>query len=102
MPAFLLHITVNPGREKAALETLTDIQTRSRADRGCVAFTWLQHDSDPLRFTLFEQWETQQDLDEHLAGIIPVWKLFEPSLAGEPVSEPVVPVSGKAAEPAGS
>lgn len=103
MPDFLLHITVKPGREQVALEALTDIERRSRQDAGCVTFVWLQHHDDPLRFTLFEQWASQEDLDAHLAKIIPVWQEFEPNLAGEPVSEPVSPVADvKASQTTGS
>jgi quinol monooxygenase YgiN len=103
MPDFLLHINVKPGREQAALEALTDIEHLSRRDEGCVTFVWLQHQDDPLRFTLFEQWETQEELDAHLARIIPHWQRFEPNLAGEPVSETVVPVTAvKAAQSTGA
>lgn len=98
MPDFLLTITVKPGREDIALETLTEIERLSRQDEGCVTFVWLQHHDDPLRFTLFEQWETQEHLDAHLSRIIPRWQGFEPELAGEPVSQQVRPVAATWAE----
>jgi quinol monooxygenase YgiN len=89
VPDFLLTIDVKPGREDVALETLAEIERLSHQDEGCVTFVWLQHDDDPLRFTLFEQWETQEHLDTHLTRIIPRWQQFEPHLAGEPVSHQV-------------
>lgn len=95
MPDYLLHITVAPDAEPVAVETLTEIERLSRQDIGCVTFVWLQHEADPTRFTLFEQWDTQEHLDQHLAGIIPTWQRFEPHLVGEPVSVPVRPVNGK-------
>jgi len=102
MPTFLLHILVRPGREQAAVQTLTEIEDLSRRDAGCVEFTWLRHESEPRRFTLFERWESQALLDAHLAKIIPRWELFAPDLDGEPVSEPVHPVRDDLARAGGA
>ena len=89
MPTFLLHITVKPQHQREALETLTEIQRLSLLDDGCVDFVWLRHEEDGDKFTLFERWESQQHLDEHLAKIIPVWEEFAPCLVGDPVSQSV-------------
>lgn len=92
MPDYLLHIQVKPEAERLAVETLVEIERLSHQDRGCVSFMWLQHESDPCRFTLVEQWDTKENLEEHLEKIIPRWQVFEPNLVGEPLSEPVRPV----------
>lgn len=97
MIAFLLHIRARTDAVQEVVDGLCEIELISRADPGCVDFVWLQHDGpDGQRFTLFERWRSQEDLDGHLAGIIPVWEHVQPLLAEAPVSEPVVPVSGRA------
>jgi quinol monooxygenase YgiN len=92
MPAFLLHIQIRPGCEARALETLGAIEESAHRDRGCVAFTWLRERDDPLRFTLFEHWRTQADLEAHLQSSPERWQSFTPCLAAEPRSVPVIPV----------
>lgn len=89
MPTFLLHITVKPQHQGEALRTLAEIQRLSLRDEGCVDFTWLRHEDDVNKFTLFERWESRQHLDDHLAKIIPVWEQFAPCLEGDPVSQSV-------------
>ncbi|GAA2267518.1 hypothetical protein GCM10010430_60860 [Kitasatospora cystarginea] len=98
MLAYALHITVRPGHEQQALETLGAIERRSLRDAGCLQFTWFQHDADPYRFTLVEQWESQEHLDAHLAQDQSLWESFLPALADEPRSEllrQVVPLATK-------
>lgn len=89
MPTFLLHITVKPEHQGEALRALAEIQRLSLSDDGCVDFVWLRHEEDVNKFTLFERWESQKDLDDHLAKIIPVWERFAPHLVGDPVSQSV-------------
>ncbi|OHU28262.1 hypothetical protein BKG77_01600 [Mycobacteroides chelonae] len=88
-----MNINVKPGQEDAALAQLAEIQRLARADAGNQLFLWLHHTTDPTRFTLCEQWDTQADLDKHLVNISPAWDRFTPLLAGTPVSEPVAPVT---------
>lgn len=95
MPAFLLNIQVKSGQEGFAREGLVEIQRLARADVGNLEFFWLQHSTHPARFTLFEQWDTQQHLDEHLKRIDLIWQRFTPLLVSQPVSEPVIPVDGE-------
>jgi len=89
MLTFLLHITVKPEHQGEALRTLAEIQRLSLQDEGCVDFIWLRHEEDVNKFTLFERWESQKHLDDHLAKIIPVWEEFAPCLVGDPVSQSV-------------
>ncbi|MCX3060162.1 antibiotic biosynthesis monooxygenase [Streptomyces beihaiensis] len=93
MVTFALHLRVKPGREAEAVAALTTIERRSRGDAGCQYFTWFQHDEEPLRFTLLEQWESQRHLDDHLAQDQSVWEAFVPALAENPVSQRLRPVA---------
>jgi glyoxylase I family protein len=92
MPAFLMNIQVKSGSQEAAVQGLAQIQALARADPGNQEFFWLQHTTDPTKFTLFERWDNQEHLDEHIKNITPTWNEFTPLLALAPVSEPVVPV----------
>lgn len=87
MLTFMLHITVKEGCEAEAVETLTAIENEAHKDHGCLNFSWLQHEQEPHRFTLFEQWESQDDLDAHLNRDTSRWERFVPCLVGEPRSE---------------
>jgi quinol monooxygenase YgiN len=95
----MLHIQVRKGCESQAIETLSAIQRDARRDAGVVQFTWLQHEDDPLRFTLVEQWESQQHLDDHLKKDPSRWERFVPCLAAEPRSEAFRQVSELAGPP---
>lgn len=93
MLTYLLTIEISGGNEDTAIETLSGIERVSRLDEGCLQFTWFQHENEANRFTLVEQWESKQHLDAHLEKIIPIWEKFTPQLAGEPVSQSLVPLN---------
>ena len=41
----------------------------SRAEAGCLEYTFAADPIDPSRVVLFERWESQEALDAHLAAI---------------------------------
>lgn len=96
---FLLHIEVKPGCLAEAVEALTTIERAARSDAGVGAFVWSQHVDEPCRFTLFEQWNTEEDLQAHLRKDPSVWNRFVPCLAGEPQSHRLRPVQELALVP---
>jgi quinol monooxygenase YgiN len=87
MLTFMFHITVKTGYESTAIATLAAIEKAAHQDAGCRHFVWLQQQHTPRRFTLFEQWESQEALDAHKAKGMAQWQAFEPCLDGDPVSE---------------
>jgi len=89
---FTLDIRVTPEHRATALDTLSAIEEMSQKDAGCIQFGWYRHDTDPDRFTLFEQWESQQDLDGHIEKILPLWEKFVHCLADDPRSVSMTPV----------
>ncbi len=38
--------------------------------QGCISYSFNQRLDDPTEFVLYEQWETQEDLDEHIRRLI--------------------------------
>ncbi len=100
MLTYMLHILIKQGCEDKAIDTLSAIERLTQADEGLVKFTWLQHEQDPYRFTLFEQWESQEHLNSHLKKNPSRWSSFEPCLVEEPRSESFRSVSALAGPPA--
>ena len=86
MLSFMMTITVKDDCKQEARDSLSEIDSKANTHKGCINFMWFQHKDDPLKFTLFEQWENQKVLDAHKEKIIDIWEEFEPCLAEEPVS----------------
>lgn len=74
--------TFDPGQCEAYLASRMDLMRVSRAEQGCIEYTFSADPLDPGRVVLFEKWETQEDLDAHLAAIP------APSAASAPQVEP--------------
>lgn len=98
MLTFMLHIMVGENAEEEALDTLSAIERQSLHDAGRLHFSWFQHLRDPQRFTLFEQWESQEHLDAHLAKDPSLWNGFQHCLIEEPISEGLRTVADVRAE----
>ena len=61
--------TVESGHREAFLEGRKALMTHSRAEQGCVEYTFAADPLEPGRVVLYERWESQEDLDLHLAGL---------------------------------
>ena len=61
--------TVDPGQREAFLEGRKTLMAHSRAEQGCVEYTFAADPLEDGRVVLFEKWLTQADLDAHLAGL---------------------------------
>ncbi len=59
--------TVDPGQREAFLEGRKERMRTSRAERGCLEYTFSADPLDPGRVVLYERWASQEDLDAHLA-----------------------------------
>lgn len=61
--------TVDPDQREAFLEGRKALMAHSRAEQGCIEYTFSADPLEPNRVVLFERWESQEDLDLHLAGL---------------------------------
>ncbi len=61
--------TFDPGQRDAYLASRLELMRVSRAEQGCIEYTFAADPLDPGRVVLFEKWESQEDLDAHLAAI---------------------------------
>lgn len=59
--------TVDPGQREAFLASKMDRMRTSRAEQGCLEYTFSADPLDPSRVLLYERWASQADLDAHLA-----------------------------------
>lgn len=59
--------TVDPAQREAFLEGRKERMRTSRAERGCLEYTFSADPLDPGRVLLYERWASQEDLDAHLA-----------------------------------
>lgn len=61
--------TMDPGQREAFLDGRQALMAHSRAEQGCLEYTFSADPLAPGRVVLFEKWESQEDLDTHLAGL---------------------------------
>jgi quinol monooxygenase YgiN len=58
---------VDPDQREEFLARRHELIRRSRAETGCLEYTFAADPIDPGRVVLFERWSSQADLDAHLA-----------------------------------
>lgn len=58
---------VDPEQRDAFLAGRFDRMRTSRAEQGCLEYTFSADPLDPGRVVLYERWASQDDLDAHLA-----------------------------------
>src|SRR5688500_14928133 len=61
-------IVMNPEKYDRAME-LTDILCeKTRAEDGCISYEFFATPSDPSRYRVFEEWESEEKLTAHQAA----------------------------------
>jgi quinol monooxygenase YgiN len=61
-------ITVKPGSEQIVETALKALAAASRGDDGCVSYELFASASAPATFVTIEEWESQEDIDAHMAS----------------------------------
>jgi quinol monooxygenase YgiN len=61
-------IDVDPERREAALEAGLRHMEATRAQKGCLDYSWSADGLIPGRIYVFERWESQEDLALHFEG----------------------------------
>jgi quinol monooxygenase YgiN len=88
---------VDPKERDAFLAQRVDAMRRSRAEPGCIEYVIAADPVEPGRAVLFERWNSQADLDAHLAAARQAPKSDAPSVTPTAVSIFVYDVSGERA-----
>jgi quinol monooxygenase YgiN len=61
-------LKAKPGSEKVVGSALAGLAASSRTDTGCIAYDVFVTEAEPGTFVTIEQWESQADLDAHMAS----------------------------------
>ena len=61
-------ITAKSGSEAIVEGALKDLAAASKGDQGCVSYDLFASESTPGAFVTIEMWESQADLDAHMAS----------------------------------
>ncbi|HEX4126159.1 MAG TPA: putative quinol monooxygenase [Acidimicrobiales bacterium] len=60
-------ITAKPGSESIVEAALKELTAASRGDKGCLSYELFASDT-PGAFVTIEKWESQPDIDAHMAS----------------------------------
>jgi quinol monooxygenase YgiN len=60
-------LPAQPGKEEALKALIQPLIEPTRREKGCLCYLVLEDRRDPALVTLYEEWESEADLDTHLA-----------------------------------
>lgn len=81
-------VTVRPERRAEAVEAMRRVVEATRHDTGCLAYDFYTDVRDPNRFRVYEEWESDEALNAHLAA--PHTQAFLAAIGPMAAAEPVV------------
>jgi len=61
-------IAAKPGSEAIVEGALKALVVASRRDKGCISYDLFASESTPGTFVTIEKWESQEDIDAHMAS----------------------------------
>ena len=62
------HIDIDPAKRDDAIAAAEKMMAETHKEAGCNAYVFSADFSNPGRFRLFEEWESQEALDAHFAA----------------------------------
>lgn len=57
---------LQPGTVEWAVKLVEEVQTATRAEAGCISYTFYFGVTDPNALHVFEEWESEEALNSHL------------------------------------
>lgn len=63
---------------------LIKMLVKETTKKGCLTYAFNQNKNEPTEFVLYEQWKTQEDLDNHIKEL---FKILGPAKPGDPIPE---------------
>lgn len=88
MLTIMVHARVKEEKLEEFLEIAALLTRETRGRRpGCIAYCFHQDLDSPTEFVLYEQWESREHLDRHIAGLC---ELLGPPRAGQLLPERLV------------
>src|SRR3954452_16225868 len=86
---------VDPEQREQFLAGRAAMMRVSRAERGCLEYSFCADPLDPARIVLLELWSTQADLDAHLAAQRAEPPVIDPNIKPISSSITIYDVSGE-------
>ena len=83
MLTIIIHATVKQEMLNEYLD-MVDMLTKTTTKQGCLNYSFNQRKDKPTEFVIYEQWESQQDLDNHINEL---FKILGSSKPDHPVPE---------------
>ncbi len=72
---------------------LIKLLTKKTTKKGCLSYVFNQSIAEPTEFVLYEQWQSQADLDNHIEEL---FKILGLAKAGDPIPEKLMNMYEKA------
>ena len=72
---------------------LIKLLVRETTKKGCLIYSFNQNREEPTEFVLYEQWESQTDLDNHIDEL---FTILGPAKPGDPMPEKLMNMYEKA------
>ena len=92
----MLTIMVHAKIKKEKLNEYLDLVkmlTKKTTKKGCLYYAFNQNKEDPTDFVLYEQWESQADLDNHINEL---FEILGPAQPGRPIPDKLMDMYEKA------
>ena len=86
---------VEPELREEFLASRHELMRRSRAEKGCIEYTFSADPLDPGRVVLFERWDSQEDLDAHLVVLRAASTDAQPTVEAKSSSITIYDVTGE-------
>lgn len=86
MITIIIHATIKQGMLDEYLN-LIEFLSKKTSKKGCVRYSFNQRKDNPREFVLYEQWESEDDLNNHIAQL---FEIFGPSESGNPVPDKIM------------
>lgn len=83
----MLTIMIHAHIKKEKLNEYLDLikmLTQKTTKKGCLYYAFNQNKEDPTNFVLYEQWESQEDLDSHMNEL---FDILGPAKSGNPIPD---------------
>jgi len=93
MITVMVHATVKQELLEEYLELIKRL-SKETTKKGCISYSFNQNREDPTDFVLYEQWQSQTDLETHISEL---FMLLGPARPGDLVPEQLMKLYQKAA-----
>lgn len=83
MLTVMVHATIKKEKLDEYIE-LIKLLAKKTTKKGCLNYAFHQNKADPTNFVLYEQWESQAVLDDHIKEL---FQILGPAKPGNPIPD---------------